>query len=77
MSSGTKKTIIGVVVGIGGAILLAALGIVLWRIFGRRRAAEDTDDGLMGSPVGMEKEKQSGTSKFTNPLEAHHAATNF
>lgn len=71
--------------GVGGAILLAALGVVLWRIFGRRnKAAEDhyQHDDLMNSPMGgmgMEKDRPSGTSKFTSPLEAHHAqpATNF
>jgi len=90
MSSKTRNTIIGVVVGVGGAILLAALGIVLWRVFGRRKAAVDHDDGLMtGTAVGATQEKSDGLGSrpannkmFTDTLERHHAqptttATNF
>jgi hypothetical protein len=56
LSSKEKGTIIGVVVGIGGAILLGGLAIVAWRIWGRKRGDADDDD-LMGSANPSHKEK--------------------
>lgn len=47
MSANTRNIVIGVVVGVGGAILLGALGVVAWRIRNRKKAAEE-NDGLMG-----------------------------
>lgn len=72
-------------VGIGGAILLGALGFVAWRIRGRRQAGPPADDDLMaGTAVGATSEKPdgSGNKMFTDNLERHHAqptttATNF
>ncbi|KAH7175542.1 hypothetical protein EDB81DRAFT_10162 [Dactylonectria macrodidyma] len=46
MSTKTRNTVIGVVVGIGGFIILGALGLVAWRIRGRKKQAEEAD-GLM------------------------------
>lgn len=46
MSAKTRNTVIGVVVGIGGFIILGALGLVAWRIWGRKKQAEEAD-GLM------------------------------
>lgn len=47
MSPSTRKVVIGVVVGIGGAIIAGALAVVAWRIRSRKRAGEEAD-GLMG-----------------------------
>ncbi|KAH7369510.1 hypothetical protein BKA65DRAFT_486416 [Rhexocercosporidium sp. MPI-PUGE-AT-0058] len=78
MSTKTRNTIIGVVVGIGGAILLAGLGVVAFRIWGRRRNS-DENDGLMSfGNTGHEKPGSSsatgttGTSPFTSTLENYH-----
>ncbi|KAI5464582.1 hypothetical protein BGZ63DRAFT_421591 [Mariannaea sp. PMI_226] len=46
MSPKTRNTVIGVVVGIGGFIVLGVLGLVAWRIWGRKKI-NDEADGLM------------------------------
>jgi hypothetical protein len=85
MSATTRNTIIGVVVGVGGAIVLAAVGIVAWRIWGRKKSAEE-DNGLMnyggstGGYTGVEKSEagsSAGTSRspFQSTLESYHAPT--
>ena len=81
MSSKTKTTIIGVVVGIGGAIILAGLAIVAWRIWGRKKN-EDESDGLMGfrggSSYGHEKTGSASATggpapnPFQSTLENYH-----
>ena len=83
MSPSTRKTVIGVVVGIGGAIVLGALGLVGYRIWGRRRHNEETD-GLMDYNMGtggVEKHEPSGSiggsqaqhpSPFQSTLENYH-----
>jgi hypothetical protein len=71
MSPQTKKTVIGVVVGIGGAIILASLGLVAWRIWGRKKDADD-DDGLMGyrggSPGYNAGHEKTGSGSATGPV---------
>jgi hypothetical protein len=72
MSSKTRNTIIGVVVGVGGAIILTGLSIVAWRIWGRRRA-EDESDGLMGfrrNSGGPEKSNSVGGGSSPNPFQS-------
>ncbi|KAH8594008.1 hypothetical protein B0O99DRAFT_625745 [Bisporella sp. PMI_857] len=78
MSSSTKKTVIGVVVGIVGAIVLGALFFVAWRIWGRKKSEEEGDD-LMGpyrggSSHGLEKTSDAGSmpSPFTATLDQYH-----
>lgn len=78
MSAKTKSTVIGVVVGVGGAIVLAGLFVVAWRIWGRKKN-EDESDGLMGfrsGSAGHEK-PNSGTGNgpanpFQSTLENYH-----
>lgn len=76
MSSGQKKTIIGVVVGVGGAILVGGLAAVAWRFRGRRKnTSDDADDyaDLGSSPSGMEKSNSlNGTSPFKSTLDQYH-----
>lgn len=80
----TRNTIIGVVVGIGGAILLGAVGMVAYRIWGRRRHSEE-NDGLMSydmgsSAGGYEKHEPSHSltgsgsqrTPFQSTLENYH-----
>lgn len=91
MSSSTKKIIGGVVGGVGGAIVLGALAIVAWRIWGRKKNQVDDDDDytLAGSnahqPLNTEKRNSSSPNDmFNRTLEQHHtpggrvnAAANF
>lgn len=81
MSTKTKNTVIGVVVGVGGAIVLAGLFVVAWRIWGRKKN-EDENDGLMGftragSSGGHEKSNSLGggsasANPFQSTLENYH-----
>lgn len=83
MSTQTRNTVIGVVVGIGGAIILIGLGLVVWRVWGRKRTPEETD-GLMDSyhtPYRQaEKTEMGGTANsrtpFQSTLESYHAPAN-
>ncbi|KAL2063840.1 hypothetical protein VTL71DRAFT_4334 [Oculimacula yallundae] len=78
MSSKTRNTIIGVVVGIGGAILLAGLGVVAFRIWGRRKNSDESDGLMSFGNTGHEKTGSSsatgttGASPFTSTLENYH-----
>jgi len=78
MSTQTRNTVIGVVVGIGGAIVLAGLAIVAWRIWGRRKNQEEAD-GLMDYSNPGEKSdvggSTSGRTPFQSTLESYHAPT--
>ncbi|ERS99576.1 cell wall protein [Sporothrix schenckii 1099-18] len=46
MSTSTRNIIIGVVVGVGGAIVLVVIGLVALRIHRRKQAAKDSGNGL-------------------------------
>lgn len=87
MSDSTRKTIIGVVVGVGGAIVLAVAGLFAWRIWGRKKANEE-NDGLMSYNNGAEGKSEVGglnagstvtgsaRSPFQSTLESYHAPSN-
>ena len=88
LSSGQKRTIIGVVVGIGGAILLGGLAVVAWRIWGKRKTVKNDDyDPMDPLPGSADHEKTSGggsSDPFRTHLDQHHntagpvnAASNF
>ncbi|KAL8914437.1 MAG: hypothetical protein Q9171_000942 [Xanthocarpia ochracea] len=74
-----KRIVIGVVVGIGGAILLGGIAFVAWRIWGRKRPTTDDDHDLMGSHPGSSgREKPSslsGQSPFRSTLDQYHNQT--
>ncbi|KAF6838919.1 hypothetical protein CPLU01_02189 [Colletotrichum plurivorum] len=83
MSTQTRNTVIGVVVGVGGAIVLGALGFVAWRIWGKKKQAEE-HDGLMeyNNQYGNEAKVESGAgtnpqnngrTPFQSTLESYHA----
>lgn len=80
MTPQTRNTVIGVVVGVGGAIILGGLGFVAWRIWGRKKAVEESDD-LMDYPstAGGEKpdtgNSMNGRTPFQSTLESYHAPT--
>lgn len=87
MSTQTRNTIIGVVVGVGGAIVLAVAGLFAWRIWGRKKANEE-NDGLMSYNNGAEGKSEvgglnagstatgGGRSPFQSTLESYHAPSN-
>ncbi|CAK7245366.1 MAG: hypothetical protein STHCBS139747_006946 [Sporothrix thermara] len=90
MSTQTRNIIIGVVVGVGGAIILAVIGLVAFRIRRRNQAARDGnglndyDPNFGNTPVGaLEKNDSSapnsaggpGRSPFQSTLESYHTPT--
>lgn len=88
MSSSDKKIIIGVVVGVGGAILIGVLGLVFWRIHKKRSEQfDDADDLMGGTAVGSGPREKApsptGNTPFKNTLDQYHnpgpvnAASNF
>lgn len=88
VSASDKKIIIGVVVGVGGAILIGALGLVFWRIHKKRNERYGDEDDLMGgTAVGSGPREKApspaGNTPFKNTLDQYHnpgpvnAASNF
>ncbi|KAI1417407.1 hypothetical protein F5Y13DRAFT_152743 [Hypoxylon sp. FL1857] len=84
MPQETRNTIIGVCVGVGGAIVLAAAGVLFWRLRSKKRSQEENEelvsygDGF-GGPGTAEKTEPSGStatrSPFQSTLESYHAPT--
>lgn len=77
MSKQTRNTVIGVVVGVGGAIILAGLGIVAWRIWGRKRHSDEADNLMEYNDAGKPEVGGSmvGRTPFQSTLESYHAPT--
>lgn len=80
MSPQTRNTVIGVVVGIGGAIVVIGLGLVCWRVWGRKKGQEESD-GLMSYSTGFNapEKPDAGASlgvnartPFQSTLESYH-----
>ncbi|KAK3906610.1 hypothetical protein C8A05DRAFT_40638 [Staphylotrichum tortipilum] len=78
MTTQTRNTVIGVVVGVGGAIILGGLALLAWRIWGRKKH-QDENDGLMDYGSTAEKPEPSGSmggrTPFQSTLESYHAPT--
>ncbi|KAG5951439.1 hypothetical protein E4U53_003094 [Claviceps sorghi] len=81
MTSKTRNTVIGVVVGIGGAIVVGALALVAWRIWGRKKDSDEHDvlmDYDLSSPGAAEKSERGSSaggtqrSPFQSTLENYH-----
>ncbi|KAJ1335642.1 Mid2 like cell wall stress sensor [Microdochium nivale] len=77
-----KNVIIGVCVGVGGAIVLAVAGVLYWRLRNKRRQEVDQDElQSFGTGYGPPStaEKSEGTSNTRSPfqstLESYHAPT--
>ncbi|KAF2970678.1 hypothetical protein GQX73_g2906 [Xylaria multiplex] len=80
-----RNIIIGVTVGVGGAIILAAGGILFWRLRNKRRSQEESEELIsygagFGGPGTAEKTEASGPSAgarspFQSTLETYHAPT--
>jgi len=79
LSTANKNIIIGVVVGVGGAIILGGIAVVAWRLRRRRnsRGPGDEDDLMhSGTAVGSSSHETStvGTanSPFKTTLDQYH-----
>lgn len=72
LSDDKKRIIGGVVGGVGGAILLGALAIVAWRIWGRSKPSSDDSDVLMAGASTGEKGDSVGASPFKATLDQYH-----
>ncbi|KAL1892887.1 hypothetical protein Sste5346_006780 [Sporothrix stenoceras] len=69
MSTSTRNIIIGVVVGVGGAIILVVIGLVALRIHKRKQAARDGGNGFNdydpnygNAPVGALEKTEGGNN---------------
>ncbi|KAG5983449.1 hypothetical protein E4U54_006240 [Claviceps lovelessii] len=83
MTTKTRNTVIGLVVGIGGAVVVGALGLVAWRIWGRKRHDEEHDvlmnyDMSTSPAPPAEKSERGGSAggaqrtPFQSTLENYH-----
>ncbi|PLB36118.1 putative cell wall protein [Aspergillus candidus] len=81
LSSDQKKIIIGVVVGVGGAILIGAIAVVAWRIHARKAKAHDNDEAadlMSGTAVGSAAREKApspgapGGTPFRSTLDQYH-----
>lgn len=84
MAQGTRNIIIGVTVGVGGAIVLGVAGLLFWRLRNKRRNSEESEDLVsygngFGGPGTAEKSEApsnpGGRSPFQSTLESYHAPT--
>ncbi|EEQ84070.1 uncharacterized protein BDCG_00875 [Blastomyces dermatitidis ER-3] len=79
LSESSERIIIGVVVGVGGAVILGGLAFVAWRLRRKRNARGlGDDDDLMnaGTAVGSSSLETSttaaGASPFKSTLDQYH-----
>lgn len=80
MSTSTRNIVIGVVVGVGGAIVLGGIALVAFRIWGRKKSQHENED--IGYDPGYQPVEKSdagnspnGRSPFQSTLESYHAPT--
>jgi len=69
ISTSTRNTIIGVVVGVGGAIIIGALLIVGFRLR-RKKSGAGFDDDIRASPSSTNPMRQQDAFKAT--LDQYH-----
>lgn len=93
LSSHDKQVIIGVVVGVGGALIIGAIGVVIWRLRSRKGSRSDADEAadlMSGTAVGTGNREKApspgaghGNTPFQSTLDQYHnpgpvnAASNF
>lgn len=85
MSKETRNIVIGVVVGVGGAIVIGALAFVVFRIRNRKRAAEAPDHYATMEPMDKPDSAHAPSGSmgmggparnpFQSTLETYHAPT--
>ncbi|EEP82633.1 predicted protein [Uncinocarpus reesii 1704] len=74
LSESNRNIIIGVVVGVGGAIILGGLAVVIYRLRRKRNARTEPDeDDLTGTALGSHSHEASMTnSPFKTTLDQYH-----
>ncbi|EYE94613.1 putative cell wall protein [Aspergillus ruber CBS 135680] len=91
LSESNKKVVIGVVVGVGGAIALGVIGLVFWRLRSKKNRGDSDEaaDLMSGTPVGSGTREKApspgaaGGTPFRSTLDQYHnpgpvnAASNF
>lgn len=91
LSESNKKVVIGVVVGVGGALVIGIIGIVIWRMRSKKGSGNDTDEAadlMSGTAVGTGNREKApspaaGGTPFRSTLDQYHnpgpvnAAANF
>jgi hypothetical protein len=79
LSTSQRNTIIGVVVGVGGAILLGAIALVFLRLRKKRSEKDDDDMGIAGtSEIGYGGSEQSRVAElYSKPQGPVNQAANF
>lgn len=82
LSNQERNIVIGVVVGVGGAIVIGALAFVVLRIRNRKRAAEAPESYATMEPMDKPDSGHAPTGGITGPrnpfqstLETYHAPT--
>jgi len=67
-----RNIVVGVVVGVGGAILLGGLGVVFWRLRRKRGNPVDEDDLMRrdGSPLAESRREMHSTTPDASPFQA-------
>jgi len=71
LSDTAKKTIGGVVGGVGGALLLAGLAYTAWRIWGKKKNLHNED--LYDPNVNQEKLSATDSTPFRSTLDQYHS----
>jgi len=79
LSTSQRNTIIGVVVGVGGAILNGAIALVFLRLRRKRSEKDDDDLGIAGtSEIGYGGSEQSRVAEmYSKPQGPVNQAANF
>ena len=63
---------IGVVVGVGGALILGGVAFVLLRLYRQRQNRGDEDDILMGGAGAGHEKNSHDRNPFRNNLDQYH-----
>jgi len=72
LSSSSKNTIIGVVVGIVGAALVGALAYVAWRIWGKKKPVDDDDMYDPNAKSSTDMQSTADNTPFRSTLDQYH-----
>lgn len=78
LSASDKKTIGGVVGGVGGALLIGGILLVLWRLRKKKNDMYNEDDDYPENEYTKEQKRISRGSQqaFSDGLERYHNPTN-
>jgi hypothetical protein len=73
LSTSQKNIVIGVVVGVGGAIILGGLAIFLWRLRAKRNEKlVDEADLISQPPMAVPPGANANSNMFQNNLDQYH-----